>query len=248
MAFKSSLSKSSQKTKKQKNLRKLEARRSRIKRAEARPKIKAIIFDIGGVLVLPKNPAKLSSKGGHRSLGVHEHVARKLRISLDQYFDSIDTIYAMSIEGQIPEKEAIRLLAKNLGVSEKKLKTLYNAAYKKNFKQNKVLYKFAYKLKKKGYKIAVLSDQWYLSKKALVRRRLLRRFDAVIISCDVGVRKPNPEIYKLALKKIGAKPSEALFIDNQKWNIDAAKKLGIKTILYKNNEQLFRQLSKQGLI
>jgi FMN phosphatase YigB (HAD superfamily) len=41
------------------------------------------------------------------------------------------------------------------------------------------------------------------------------------------MRKPNPLIYKLTLKKLKVKPSEAIFIDNQKWNILAAKKLAI---------------------
>lgn len=209
-----------------------------------KPEIKTLIFDVGGVLEINKTPT-IENKNNHlRTIGVHEYVAKKLRISLDQYFDSIDTTYAMSIEGQISEQEVMRTLSINLKISEKKILKTYKKAYKKNFKTNKKIYKFAFKLKKKGYRIGILSDQWHLSKKTLIKEKYAKKFDAVIVSCDVGMRKPNPEIYKLVLRKLKTKAKEAVFIDNQLWNIKPAKKLNMKTILFKDNEQLFKQLEK----
>ena len=203
-------------------------------------KIKAIIFDVGGVLQLEKK--KLSTK---RGAGVHNFVARQIGITIDQYFDAIDTIYAATIIGKISEKKATDLMAKNLKIPEKKLKNLYLKAYKKNFNLNKGLLEYARKLKKKqGYKIAILSDQWYLSKKAVVPRIFYKIFDPLIISCDVGMRKPDSKIYSLLLKKIGAKGKEVIFVDNQKWNISPARKLGMKTILFKNNKQTMREIKK----
>lgn len=220
---------------------------------ERNNQIKTIIFDVGGVLALPNYPVKLIQDThlagvplhcGHRNLGVHEYLANKLKIILDQWFDSIDTIYAQSIEGKVSEKKVLSTISKNLRISSRKIEKLVIHAYKLNFTQNKQLYKFAFKLKKQGYKIAILSDQWHLSKKALILPKYSKKFDSVIISCDVGVRKPNPKIYKLLLKKLKFKPSQCIFIDNQQWNIAPAKKFGFKTILYKNNKQLFKQLEK----
>ena len=200
--------------------------------------IKAVIFDVGGVLEIENKPLKTIGKINH--FGVHEYIAKKLKISLDQYFDSIDTNYALSIEGKISEKKTISFLSKNLKTTSKKLIKLYKKAYKKNFKQNKQLFKQAFKLKQLGYKITILSDQWYLSYRALMSDKKYKKFSPVIVSCFVGMRKPNPKIYKLTLKKLKLKPSECIFIDNQEWNIKPAKKLGIKTILFKNNKQLFK--------
>jgi len=202
--------------------------------------IKAIIFDVGGVLQLGEYSKKIYKK--HRTLGVHNYVSKKLGISLDQYFDSLDTAYAKSIEGEISEKKVVSIIAKNLKISEKKLKKLFFQAYKKNFKFNKQLFKQALKFKKKGYKIAILSDQWHLSKKALVLTKYAKSFDVVVVSCDVGIRKPNPKIYKLTLKKLKLPAKQTVFIDNQEWNIKPAKKLGMNTILFINNKQLFKQL------
>ncbi len=200
-------------------------------------KYKAIIFDVGGVLQLGKYSKHQIDN--HKTLGVHQYISKKLNVTLDQYFDSIDKSYTLSIEGKISEKKAIQTIAKNLKTTPSKIRKLYIKDYKKNFKKNKQLFKQAFKLKKLGYKIAILSDQWYLSKEALMPKKIFNKFDNVIVSCDVGIRKPNSKIYRLTLKKLKIKPSESLFIDNQKWNTDAAKKLGINIILFKNNKQLF---------
>jgi len=207
--------------------------------------VKAIIFDVGGVLAIGSIPKK--HRGILHHTKVHEYIAKRLNISLDQWFDSIDTTYAKTIEGKISRAKALKIIAKNVNVSTKKLEKIALKAYKKNFKQNKQLFKKAFELKKQKYKIGVLSDQWYLSKEALMPDKLYKKFDEVVVSCDVGVRKPNPKIYKLILKKLKLPAKHCLFIDNQQWNIKPAKKLGMKTILFKNNEQLFKELGKRGI-
>lgn len=209
--------------------------------------IKAIIFDVGGVLVLGAKLKKSKYDGMLHHTAVHEYISRKLKISLDQWFDAIDTTYAKTIEGKISRAKALKIISRNVKVSAKKLEKIAIKSYKKNFKQNKQLFKKAFELKKKGYKIAVLSDQWYLSKEALMPPKLYKKFDEVVVSCDVGVRKPNPKIYKLILKKLKLSTKKVLFIDNQEWNIKPAKKIGEKTILYKNNKQLFKELGKRGI-
>lgn len=210
-----------------------------------RGNIKAIIFDVGGVLAIGAIPEKHRGRLHHTK--VHEYISKKLKISLDQWFDSIDSTYADSIEGKISKEKTLKIIAKNVRVSVKKLEKIIIKAYEKNFNQNKQLFEQAFKLKKQGYKIAVLSDQWPPSKQALMPDKLYKKFNVKIVSCDVGVRKPNPKIYKLILKKLKLPAKNCLFIDNQQWNIKPAKKLGMKTILFKNNEQLFNDLKEFGI-
>src|SRR3989338_10237204 len=200
--------------------------------------IKVILLDVGGVLALGGNSI-IWGKGKFIPSGVHLNVEKKLKISIDQYLDSIDSTYVSAITGKLPKQKIIEILSKNFGIDSKKLKKFYLNSYKKNFKQNKELFNKLFKLKKQGYKVAVLSDQWFLSKEALMPKKLYKHFDEVIVSCDVGIRKPNQKIYQLAVKKLNFSPKEILFIDNQKWNISPAKKLGMKTILFKSNKQLF---------
>ena len=138
-------------------------------------------------------------------------------------------------------------MATDLETSPKHLESLFIIAYQKYYKRNNRLFDLAFNLRKKGYKIGILSDQWHVSKEALILPEDTRKFNVSIVSCDVGMRKPNPKIYKLALRKLRLKANETVFIDNQKWNISAAKKLGMKTILFKNNKQTIRELKKHGI-
>lgn len=204
--------------------------------------IKAIIFDVGAVLELGKYSKKAIKK--HHNLSVHNYISKKFKISLDQWFDAVDTVYALSIEGKITKSKVLSKISKNLNISSKRLHETVVRAYKIYFKKNKELFKIAYKLKKEGYKIAILSDQWHLSKEALIPKKDSKKFNAVVISCDVGLRKPDPKIYKLVLKKLKLKGNQTVFIDNQKWNMPPAKKLGMKTILFKNNKQTENDLRK----
>ena len=163
--------------------------------------IKAIIFDVGGVLALNTIPL-IPYKGHLHHKGIHQEISKKLKISIDQWFDSIDTSYAESIEGKISKQKLINIISKNTRTSKKKIVKTIIRAYKKHFKQNKQLFKQAFKLQKRGYKIAILSDQWHLSKQALMPEKLYKNFNKVVVSCDVGFRKPNLKIYKLVLKRL----------------------------------------------
>jgi len=207
--------------------------------------IKTILFDVGGVLVLGKNSHWKNGK--LIPSGVHLDIAEKLNIELDQYLEVIETIFALSIEGKISEKEAVHTIAKKLKITEKKLRSLYVWAYRRHLRVNKPLHKKAIELKKQGYQIGILSDQWHLSEKALMPKKLYKKFNPIIVSCNVGVRKPNLKIYKIAIKKTHHKPEEILFIDNQEWNIPPAKKLGMKTIQFHDNKQLFEDKTWKNL-
>lgn len=218
--------------------------------------IKVIIFDVGGVLQLPKTLVRLiqdthligvPAHCGHRNKSIHEYLADKLKIVLDQWFDAIDTAYAKSIEGKLTEKQVLNIISKNLGINKFKLKKWLVKAYKHNVSLNKELLKQAKELKKLGYKIAILSDQWHFSKLALMPKSLTKHFFPIVVSCEVGMRKPNLKIYSLILEKLKLMPSECLFIDNQEWNIRPAKKLGMNTILFKNNKQLFKEKQWKNL-
>jgi len=204
-------------------------------------KIKAVIFDIGGVLQLEEGRSKDDL---HR--GIHESIARFFDLDLDTWFDAIDSVYAKSIEGTIKENTVFRTIARNINSGIRSLQDVLIGTYENNFKRNNELFDFAFKLKRK-YKIAILSDQWHASKRALIKKEDARRFNVVVVSCDVGMRKPNPKIYKLTLKRLKMKPEEAVFIDNRDWNIIPAKKLGMKTVLFRNNKQTFRELKKLGV-
>lgn len=210
----------------------------KIKKSE----IKYVIFDVGGVLQLTKYDD--AGQGAHHVTGAHEYMAKKLKINIDVWFDSIDTAYVKSITNEIPKNKVVSIISRNLEIGSKRFVKLMVKAYKKVFKKNRKLFRVAYKLKKKGFRIGILSDQWHLSDEALITSKNSKGFNPIIVSSRVGLRKPDIKIYKLLIKKCKCKAKEILFIDNRDWNIKPASKLGMKTILFKTNKQCIEELKK----
>ena len=201
-------------------------------------KIKAVIFDMNGVLALGVE----LKHGTSLSKSFHACVSKELGIEIDSWFDSIDPVYSDSIKGKVSEDKTINTISKNLEMSRPKLEKAIIKTYKKVFRENKELYSYAFQLKKRGFKIGILSDQWPFSKKAIYDNRKIGKFNVVITSCDVGMRKPNKKIYALTLRKLKVNANESIFIDNRDWNTKPAEKLGMKAILFKNNKQTIREI------
>ena len=91
------------------------------------------------------------------------------------------------------------------------------------------------RLRKNGYKVALLSNgntEYFKEKVNSVYPEFNDLFDEIIISSEVGVVKPDEEIYLIALNKISSKPEESLFIDDSKTNVEGAIKAGIQGFLY----------------
>jgi putative hydrolase of the HAD superfamily len=63
----------------------------------------------------------------------------------------------------------------------------------------------------------------------------------------LGLRKPDPGIYKLALKITQQKPAECILIDDRGLNLECARELGMRTILFKDLAQLSNDLAQFGI-
>jgi FMN phosphatase YigB (HAD superfamily) len=138
------------------------------------------------------------------------------------------------------------LAAKKLGLKGLPVSKM-NKLWNKIFWPNKPILRALPKLKKR-YKLGLISNMAKSHEKHhKSKNNITKPFDVAIFSCSVNLRKPNPKIYKLALKKLKVRPKEAVFIDDIPRNIKAAKKLGIHAIHYKNHKQVFRDLGKLGV-
>nr|XP_060610683.1 bifunctional epoxide hydrolase 2 [Anolis sagrei ordinatus] len=107
--------------------------------------------------------------------------------------------------------------------------------------------KAALTLKNNGFKIAVLTNNWLDDSPnrldtGLVFCLLRRHFDQVIESCRVGLQKPDPEVYKYALKELKAKPEEVIFLDDVGANLVPAKEMGMATILVRDEKDALKEL------
>ncbi|NIQ37452.1 MAG: HAD-IA family hydrolase [Proteobacteria bacterium] len=94
------------------------------------------------------------------------------------------------------------------------------------------------------YKLAVLSNSPPGLSRWLAEWKMLSLFDVVFCSGDEGMTKPAPSAFKETLKRLGAKPDEAVFIDDTREHVEAACKLGIHGIIFTTAETLKDDLRK----
>lgn len=87
-------------------------------------------------------------------------------------------------------------------------------------------------LKAAGYKLYVLSNMSREFIDFLRRFPVYALFDGEVVSCEEGVCKPEPAIYRLLLDRYGLDPAETLFTDDRPDNIEAARAFGIHTCLF----------------
>lgn len=95
---------------------------------------------------------------------------------------------------------------------------------------NKVL-EILGRVREKGVKIGLISNADIIDIKYWNDSPLSAFFDSVIFSCDVGILKPQTEIYQLAMKRLNVKPEESIFIgDGGSNELFGAQRAGMKTI------------------
>lgn len=98
-------------------------------------------------------------------------------------------------------------------------------------------------VRSEGLKTAVLSNFWRYEDQQLSPLPINRNlFDVIIESCCVGYAKPDPEIYTLCLENLRLKPNEVVFLDDLKDNIEGAKEMGIPAIEVHNTKQALDDL------
>lgn len=68
-----------------------------------------------------------------------------------------------------------------------------------------------------------------------------------ILSHELGLRKPDPAIYRAALKMSGTRPEETVFVDDLKPNVEAARALGFIAIRFRNSNDLKKRFAELGL-
>lgn len=93
-----------------------------------------------------------------------------------------------------------------------------------------------------GVRTGLLSNSW--GKGRYDRSQFPVLFDGTVISGEVGVRKPEPEIYTLAAEAIGLPPADCVFVDDLAGNLKPARELGMATVHHTSADDTVPQLEK----
>lgn len=200
--------------------------------------VKLIIFDAGDILYDWSKWLKTFEEE-------LEKFSKKHKINFPknhhEIWDSGDIGKSAAV-GKISLKEAHRRHLKRMGLPEN-LTDEYHELDKKTLRSIKLkdrnIRDIILKLRKRAYKIAVLSDTPHpKSYKEIVLKivRLSDLFDEIFVSSEIGHKKPDKEAYFAVLNHFRVKPSETVFVAHDEDELVGAKKLGIKTISYQGHE------------
>jgi epoxide hydrolase-like predicted phosphatase len=185
--------------------------------------IKAIIFDCFGVFI--GNPYKIR--------------AQALEASDPEKAVILHEINRASDRGYLDPAETAAQMAELIGITAEQLM----AEQKSGEIRNEELVDYV-KTLRPHFKLAMLSN--ISSRHRLDIRfkpgQLDELFDVIVASGDEGYIKPEPEIYQIALERLGVLPEECIFIDDIFEYCQGAETIGIKTIQYLNFQQAITDL------
>jgi epoxide hydrolase-like predicted phosphatase len=93
-----------------------------------------------------------------------------------------------------------------------------------------------------GIRTGLISNSWGTRRYPM--ELLSELFDGLVISGEVGMRKPAPEMYVLGAERIGVAPERCVFVDDLPFNLEPAAELGMATVHHQTAEQTIAELEK----
>ena len=97
-------------------------------------------------------------------------------------------------------------------------------------------------LRAAGIRTGLVSNSW--GTRRYPRELFAELFDGVVISAEVGIRKPSPEIYTLGAERIGLEPSACVFVDDLPFNLTPAAELGMGTVHHRATGETLAELER----
>jgi putative hydrolase of the HAD superfamily len=201
--------------------------------------IKAIVFDYGGVIELASPESKDFFEGIAKICNTPIVDFRNL------YFERnhLNNIHDQS------QKETLLSIVRDLAPKQTALAeaTQYIDDFEAGKVLNTELITIIKTLREQGYPLALLSNYTSTLRDKLAKHTLGDLFDHIIISSEVGMQKPDPEIFYRTFKDLGIQPEEAIFIDDSLKSLSTATEVGYYPIRFIDNQKLLHDLKNLGI-
>lgn len=190
------------------------------------PKIRAVLFDFGGVLVRMVDDRP------------RQQLAEQLGVSLS-YLDNLvyfSTSARQASRGEIPVRMHWEAVRETLGIQLEDMPGFLKHYWSAD-DVNWELLEYIRSLHP-AYKVGLLSNAWDDLRQTMHERwNIDGLFDEMIISAEVKIVKPDPRIFHLAVDKLEVRPEEAVFVDDTADNVIAAQRENIQAIQFIDTRQ-----------
>jgi len=214
-------------------------------RSEAAPlRPRALVVDYGGVLTSPLDEAMHAWCEGDRIDNAHfrELMATWLgQPSASQTGPGANPAYRLE-RGELTGPEFERLLASELRSVDGRPLTADGMLRRMfaGFQAAPAMHDAVRQVRAAGHRTALLSNSWGLD---YDRTGWGELFDVTVISGEVGLRKPEPEIYLLTAERLGVSPHECVFVDDLGPNVRAAEQVGMTGIRHVDPAQTIAEIA-----
>ncbi|MCF7833892.1 MAG: HAD-IA family hydrolase [Candidatus Pacebacteria bacterium] len=200
-------------------------------------KVKAIVFDYGGVIEKEEGD-------------VIQEIATYLKTTRKDWERVYFSVNHLANSGKNTMNEVMALVAREFNATDEQISNIYKMLEesKKTKRLNLELVKIIKDLKKNNYKIGLVSNYSKSLRNKLSEQDIYHLFDEIIISEEVGYQKPQPEIFDIISKKLGVNNNEMIFVDDTERSLEGAENIGYVPILYRNNNQLLEDLLKHQIL
>lgn len=190
--------------------------------------VEGLLFDYGGVLT---SPVKQSISAWLAADGIEPvSFARVLRAWLARDAPHGTPIHRLET-GELPVAEFGALLAAELTTVDGRpieprgvLARLFAG-----MRPDRAMFALVDELREMGVRVGLLSNSWG---NTYPREQIDARFDPIVISGEVGLRKPQAAIYELAIARLGIPAGRVLFLDDAEPNVLGARAAGLQALLH----------------
>jgi len=188
------------------------------------PNIKAVYFDLGGVIV------RTEDKGPRARLAASLGLSQE-QIAKEVFEGGGDGSAARASLGEISEEEHWRNVVRALGLPESELPHVRTDFFAGDHIDWDIV-NFLRGLRK-SRKTGLISNAWSDLRAWMVSQEFDDAFDAVSISAELGMAKPAAGIFWHALDQLGVAPEEAVFVDDFAENVEAGRALGMHGVHFR---------------
>jgi putative hydrolase of the HAD superfamily len=193
--------------------------------------IKAVVFDFGGVLMRTEDREPRSRLAARLGITYEE---------LDELvFDSPSAIQAM--KGEITAFEHWGEVQKSLGLTEAEIEQAQAEFWAGDVLDQGLVHLL--RELRPGYETVLLSNAWDDLRKMIEDVwQFADAFDRIFISAEIGLAKPDLEIFQWVISQMGIEPSQAVFVDDFLHNVAGAREAGWQAIHFQSANQVQDEL------
>lgn len=196
------------------------------------PSIRAVCFDFGGVLMRTVDPSPRQR--------LAEALGLPLETLVGVIFESESARQASL--GQIRVEEHWQWVMQALNLPPQEAESIATAFFQGD-EIDVELVNFIRSLRP-AYRTAMISNAWSDLRDFITRQKIADAFDEIVVSAEVGIMKPDPRIYHLALQRLGIAPQEAVFVDDFRENVEAARAIGMHAVHFVQPQAALQELKR----